>query len=120
MNKSPAKKPHIVFLYSDTGGGHRSAAEAIIEALELEYPDKFTCEMVDFFLNYSPPPLNLAGPVYPIVLQEWTRFGNSLSTAAMILTACASSIPCSGLISGSSFISCFGNTPATCSSRCIR
>jgi len=65
MIKSPAKKPHIVFLYSDTGGGHRSAAEAIIEAIELEYPDKFTCEMVDFFLNYSPPPLNLAGPVYP-------------------------------------------------------
>ena len=65
MNKSPAKNPHIVFLFSDTGGGHRSAAEAITEALDLEYPHKFTYEMVDFFLNYSPPPLNLAGPVYP-------------------------------------------------------
>lgn len=65
MNKSPAKKPHIIFLFSDTGGGHRSAAEAIIEALALEYPHKFTCEMVDFFQDYSPPPLNLAGPVYP-------------------------------------------------------
>lgn len=63
--KSPEKKPHILFLFSDTGGGHRSASEAIIEALELEYPDKFTCEMVDFFLDYSPPPLNLAGPSYP-------------------------------------------------------
>jgi 1,2-diacylglycerol 3-beta-galactosyltransferase len=28
---------HIVFLFSDTGGGHRSAASAIIEALELEF-----------------------------------------------------------------------------------
>ena len=65
MTHSPAKKPHIVFLYSDTGGGHRSAAEAIIEALELEFPNQVTCEMVDFFLNYSPPPLHLAGPVYP-------------------------------------------------------
>ncbi len=65
MINLPAEKPHIVFLYSDTGGGHRSAAEAIIEALELEYPRRFTCEMVDFFLNYSPPPLNLASPVYP-------------------------------------------------------
>jgi 1,2-diacylglycerol 3-beta-galactosyltransferase len=64
-DQNSAKKPHIVFLYSDTGGGHRSAAEAIIEAIELEYPHQFTCEMVDFFLNYSPPPLNLAGPVYP-------------------------------------------------------
>jgi 1,2-diacylglycerol 3-beta-galactosyltransferase len=65
MNNSPTKKPHIVFLFSDTGGGHRSAAEAITEALDLEYPHKYTYELVDFFLNYSPPPLNLAGPVYP-------------------------------------------------------
>ena len=59
------EKPHILFLFSDTGGGHRSAAEAIIEALDLEYPNTFTHEMVDFFLDYSPPPLNLAGPTYP-------------------------------------------------------
>jgi 1,2-diacylglycerol 3-beta-galactosyltransferase len=69
MDKSPAKKPHLVLLFSDTGGGHRSAAEAIIEALDLEFPHKFTHEMVDFFLEYSPPPLNLAGPVYP----AWSR-----------------------------------------------
>ena len=65
MSRTPDKKPHIVFLYSDTGGGHRSAAEAIIEALQLEFPDYFSCEMVDFFQKYSPPPFNLAGPVYP-------------------------------------------------------
>lgn len=62
---SPEKKKHILFLFSDTGGGHRSASEAIIEALNLEYPGKFSYEMVDFFLDYSPPPLNLAGPTYP-------------------------------------------------------
>jgi len=62
---APEKKPHIIFLFSDTGGGHRSAAEAIIEALDLEYPGSFSYEMVDFFLDYSPPPLNLAGPTYP-------------------------------------------------------
>lgn len=61
------QKPHIVFLFSDTGGGHRSASEAIIEALNLEYPQDFTYEMVDFFKKYSPPPLNLAGPVYPLM-----------------------------------------------------
>lgn len=65
MSRTPDKKPHIVFLYSDTGGGHRSAAEAIIEALQLEFSDLFSCEMVDFFQKYSPPPFNLAGPVYP-------------------------------------------------------
>ncbi len=65
MNKPPDKKPKIVFLFSDTGGGHRSAAEAIIEAIQIEFPNQFSCEMVDFFQRYSPPPLNLAGPVYP-------------------------------------------------------
>jgi 1,2-diacylglycerol 3-beta-galactosyltransferase len=59
------KKPKIVFLFSDTGGGHRSAAEAIIEALEKQYPGRFEAEMVDFFKNYGPPPLNYAGPTYP-------------------------------------------------------
>ena len=65
MKQSPKKQPHIVFLFSDTGGGHRSASEAIIEALELEFPGQFSHEMVDFFIDYSPPPLNLAGPIYP-------------------------------------------------------
>jgi len=65
MSEPPIKKPKIVFLFSDTGGGHRSAAEAIIEALNIEFPDQFTCEMVDFFYQYSPPPFNMAGPAYP-------------------------------------------------------
>jgi 1,2-diacylglycerol 3-beta-galactosyltransferase len=34
QNQSP-RKPHIVFYFSDTGGGHRSAAEAIIEAINI-------------------------------------------------------------------------------------
>ena len=67
MKKTETNKPHIVFLFSDTGGGHRSASEAIIEAIDLEFPGKFTCEMVDFFKEYSPPPLNLAGPAYPLM-----------------------------------------------------
>lgn len=79
MNKSPAKKPHIVFLFSDTGGGHRSAAEAIIEAINLEYPDCFTTEMVDFFLDYSPPPLHLAAPVYPTMSRMDTLWKFSFS-----------------------------------------
>ena len=67
MKKTGKHKPHIVFLFSDTGGGHRSASEAIIEAINLEFPEEFTYEMVDFFKEYSPPPLNLAGPVYPLM-----------------------------------------------------
>jgi 1,2-diacylglycerol 3-beta-galactosyltransferase len=58
-------KPHVVFLFSDTGGGHRSASEAIIEALELEFPGGVTSEMVDFFKDYAPPPLDKASEIYP-------------------------------------------------------
>ncbi|MDO9085526.1 MAG: glycosyltransferase [Anaerolineaceae bacterium] len=58
-------KPKILFLFSDTGGGHRSAAEAIIEAIELEFPGQFKTEMVDFFRKYAPLPLNFAPDIYP-------------------------------------------------------
>jgi len=57
--------PHILFLYSDTGGGHRAAAEAIIEAIELEFPGQVTSEMVDIFRQYAPPPFSLAPRIYP-------------------------------------------------------
>jgi 1,2-diacylglycerol 3-beta-galactosyltransferase len=57
-------KSHILILFSDTGGGHRSAAEAIIEALEMEFPKAFTTEMVDFFRDYAPPPFNSAPASY--------------------------------------------------------
>ena len=59
------KKKHILFLFSDTGGGHRSAAEAVIEALELEFPNRFTSEMVDFFKDYAPVPFNRMPDLYP-------------------------------------------------------
>ena len=65
MNRAMDKRPHIVFLFSDTGGGHRSAAQAMIEALELEFPGQTTHEMIDIFREYAPPPLHLAPEIYP-------------------------------------------------------
>ncbi len=62
------ERPKILFLFSDTGGGHRSAAEAIIEALSLEFPGRFETEMVDFF-RHAPPPMQLAIPTYPMFAQ---------------------------------------------------
>ena len=58
-------KRKIVFLFSDTGGGHRSACEAIIEAMNLEFPGEFNMEMVDFLREYAPPPLDMAPEIYP-------------------------------------------------------
>jgi 1,2-diacylglycerol 3-beta-galactosyltransferase len=63
-NGSQPKK-RVLFLFSDTGGGHRSATEAMIEALELEFPGRFDAKMVDFFREYYPSPLKYAPEIYP-------------------------------------------------------
>ncbi len=70
MNHQIPRKPHIVFYFSDTGGGHRSAAEAIIEAIHLEYDDQVTTEMVDFLKEYAPRPFNRAADMYPYMVKS--------------------------------------------------
>jgi 1,2-diacylglycerol 3-beta-galactosyltransferase len=77
MNHQNHRKPHIVFYFSDTGGGHRSAAEAIIEAIQLEYQDRVTTEMVDFFKNYAPRPFNRAAEMYPYMVKAPHLWGAS-------------------------------------------
>jgi len=74
---SQIKKPHILFLFSDTGGGHRSAAEAIIEAIQLEYGDTATTEMVDFFKDHAPLPLNKMPDWYPDMVKAPHLWGLS-------------------------------------------
>ena len=59
------KKPHILFLFSDTGGGHRAAMDAIIEGLQFEFGDRVTVETVDFLKDYAPPPYNQLPRIYP-------------------------------------------------------
>jgi 1,2-diacylglycerol 3-beta-galactosyltransferase len=75
MSNTPPERPHILFLFSDTGGGHRSATEAIIEALQLEYGDAFSTEMVDIFLDYAPPPLNQLPALYPKLVRAPRAWG---------------------------------------------
>jgi len=66
---APGAKPHILFLFSDTGGGHRAAMDAIIEALQLEYGGAITIEMVDFLKEYAPPPYNQLPRFYPEIVK---------------------------------------------------
>lgn len=63
------KKPHVLFLFSDTGGGHRSAARSIIEALNIYFPGQVTTEMLDFFVEYAPPPFDMAVTTYASMAQ---------------------------------------------------
>ena len=65
MDNDQHRRPHIVFYFSDTGGGHRSAAEAIIEAMKLDYGPSFTTEMVDFYKDYGPGLFKRMPELYP-------------------------------------------------------
>lgn len=77
MSMNQNKKPHVLFLFSDTGGGHRSAAEAIIEAIQLEYGDAVTTEMLDFFKSHAPLPLNKMPDWYPDMVKAPYLWGLS-------------------------------------------
>lgn len=54
----------ILILMSDTGGGHRSAAETIAEGLEHVRPGEFDVQLFDFIADCTPFPLNRAGRLY--------------------------------------------------------
>jgi 1,2-diacylglycerol 3-beta-galactosyltransferase len=74
MGNPPTRPAHLLFLFSDTGGGHRSAAEAIIEALGLEFGECITTEMVDIFKEYAPMPMDKLPELYPQMVrlpQAW-------------------------------------------------
>jgi 1,2-diacylglycerol 3-beta-galactosyltransferase len=55
----------MTFLFSDTGGGHRAACEAIIEAIQCEFGEAVITQMVDFLKDYAPPPFNHLPEAYP-------------------------------------------------------
>lgn len=65
---------HILFLMSDTGGGHRAAAEAIRDALYIRYgEDNVSAVLVDVFKQYTNFPLKYQPELYPI----WVNRGKS-------------------------------------------
>jgi 1,2-diacylglycerol 3-beta-galactosyltransferase len=65
MDNLLTDKPHITFLFSDTGGGHRAASEAIIEAIHCEFGETVITQMVDFLKEYAPRPFNHLPEAYP-------------------------------------------------------
>lgn len=54
----------IAMLYADTGGGHRSAAEAIAQGIRVAFPGQFEISFVNNF-STLPFPFSLAEDIYP-------------------------------------------------------
>ena len=44
----------IQILMSDTGGGHRASANALRDAIDILYPNKIECDIVDIYTDYGP------------------------------------------------------------------
>ena len=61
-------KKRILYLYSDTGGGHRSAATALMRAVDHLRKDMFEQEMIDVFAACSGF-LNMFAKLYGPVIQ---------------------------------------------------
>jgi 1,2-diacylglycerol 3-beta-galactosyltransferase len=64
----------VLILMSDTGGGHRAAAEAIRDALMQRHGDQVSVELIDVFRAYTPFPFKYAPELYP----WWIKNGKLL------------------------------------------
>ena len=54
----------ILIFFSDTGGGHRAAAEAIREAIQRRYADRYQVVLADGIVQAALPPFNLVPKLY--------------------------------------------------------
>lgn len=59
----------FVFLYSDTGGGHRSAAQAVAQALEVRYPGQHSIRLQNG-IGLLPAPFNQSQHIYSASLNR--------------------------------------------------
>src|SRR3989337_2894535 len=60
-----AERRRAVLLFSDTGGGHRSAAEAVPEAVARHAADDVEVSLVDALPKFAPAPFNRLPGLYP-------------------------------------------------------
>ncbi|MFB0533586.1 MAG: glycosyltransferase [Anaerolineae bacterium] len=62
----------VLILMSDTGGGHRSAAEAIAEAVHQLYGEACRVEIADPWADHTPFPINRLGQLYSPLVNRGT------------------------------------------------
>jgi 1,2-diacylglycerol 3-beta-galactosyltransferase len=89
----PVNPKRILILMSDTGGGHRAAAEAIKEALERRHGTDVLVEMVDVLKQYAPKPFSYLPEFYPFWIKKgklswgiWYQISNAKPNANAIMS----------------------------------
>lgn len=58
MDLDPNRPKNVLILMSDTGGGHRASAEAIRQAFQMEFGDKYKIHAKDVWKEYTVWPLS--------------------------------------------------------------
>jgi 1,2-diacylglycerol 3-beta-galactosyltransferase len=59
----------LLFVFSDTGGGHRSTASAIAQAIKERHGPQAQIELVDALAEYAPWPFSHPSALYPHMLR---------------------------------------------------
>jgi 1,2-diacylglycerol 3-beta-galactosyltransferase len=59
----------LLLLFSDTGGGHRSAAYAVAKTLQQLYGERAQIELVDPLAEYATRPFNRLDKLYPYMVR---------------------------------------------------
>ncbi|MEJ2748657.1 MAG: glycosyltransferase [Anaerolineae bacterium] len=67
-------RKRILFLMSDTGGGHRASAQAISDAIEFLYPGEFDILIEDIWIDHTGWPVNRMPAAYPWLSSSGTRW----------------------------------------------
>ncbi len=63
----------VLIAFSDSGGGHRSAAEALSQALSAAYSGDVHVDLVDGLRAYAPYPMNRLPDWYPLMVGPGAR-----------------------------------------------
>mmetsp|Transcript_19769 Transcript_19769/g.60928 ORF Transcript_19769/g.60928 Transcript_19769/m.60928 type:complete len:435 (-) Transcript_19769:152-1456(-) len=70
VDAAAGDKKNVLFLISDTGGGHRASAKALVNALDRLYPDKINTEIVDIWTEHAGWPYKNFAPWYAIMAKR--------------------------------------------------
>jgi 1,2-diacylglycerol 3-beta-galactosyltransferase len=75
---APGGKPRILFAISDTGGGHRSGAQAIAAAIEQQVGEAVETYIIDIFAHTGVPVVRNAPVVYDKLSTRWLPLYDAL------------------------------------------
>lgn len=87
-----SKRRRILFLISDTGGGHRSAAQALAEAIHFLHPQRYEVIIEDIWKHHTPHPIRqlpnayrwLVGPGLPLWRLMWRMVAHPIPQHHML------------------------------------